>query len=173
MIPDVRGNAYVKGGGFNDGAGEPFAPGNIALPTPDGSARQAADGAVRRPRRPETAHRRRRPLRVVDEFVSRRAGTTTLRGPALHCGGGVSYWSIASLSKSAAGISDDEPDASAKLRAASEDDAVAELLAAVLGVEGGPQPVRDRRRSRRRFRSCANPLRRCSVSAIVSPASGV
>jgi hypothetical protein len=55
MVPDVRGNEYVKGGGFNDGAGEPFAPGNIALPTPDGSARQAADGAVRRPRRPETA----------------------------------------------------------------------------------------------------------------------
>jgi hypothetical protein len=67
-----------------------------------------------------------------------------LRGPALHRGGGVSYWSIASLSKSAAGISDDEPDAFAKLRAASEDDAVAELLAVVLGVEGGPQPVRDR-----------------------------
>jgi hypothetical protein len=27
MVPDIRGNEYVKGGGFNDGAGEPFAPG--------------------------------------------------------------------------------------------------------------------------------------------------
>jgi hypothetical protein len=63
-------------------------PGNIALATPDGSARQAAAGAVRRPRRPETAHRRRWPLRVVDELVSRRAGTATLRGPALHYGDG-------------------------------------------------------------------------------------
>ena len=44
LVVDARGNAYVNGGGFNLAAGEPFAPGIIALATPDGSARQVADG---------------------------------------------------------------------------------------------------------------------------------
>jgi sugar lactone lactonase YvrE len=44
MVVDGRGNIYVNGGGFNLMAGEKFAPGMIALVTPDGSARQAADG---------------------------------------------------------------------------------------------------------------------------------
>src|SRR5262245_13326322 len=44
IVVDGRGNAYVNGGGFNLAAGEPFAPGIIALVTPDGSARQVADG---------------------------------------------------------------------------------------------------------------------------------
>jgi sugar lactone lactonase YvrE len=44
LVVDGRGNAYVNGGGFNLAAGEPFAPGIIALATPDGSARQVADG---------------------------------------------------------------------------------------------------------------------------------
>ena len=41
---DGRGNAYVNGIGFDFMAGEEFAPGIIALVTPDGSARQVADG---------------------------------------------------------------------------------------------------------------------------------
>jgi sugar lactone lactonase YvrE len=41
---DHRGNAYVNGGGFDLMAGEKFAPGVIALVTPDGSSRQVADG---------------------------------------------------------------------------------------------------------------------------------
>jgi sugar lactone lactonase YvrE len=41
---DGRGNAYVNGGGFDLMSGEPFAPGIVALATPDGSARQVADG---------------------------------------------------------------------------------------------------------------------------------
>jgi sugar lactone lactonase YvrE len=41
---DGRGNAYVNGGGFDLMAGEEFAPGIVALVTPDGSARQVADG---------------------------------------------------------------------------------------------------------------------------------
>src|SRR5262249_28005665 len=41
---DGRGNTYVNGGGFDLLAGEEFAPGIIALATPDGSARQVADG---------------------------------------------------------------------------------------------------------------------------------
>src|SRR5262249_15703844 len=44
IVVDGRGNAYINGGGFNLAAGEPFAPGIIALVTPDGSARQVADG---------------------------------------------------------------------------------------------------------------------------------
>ena len=44
LVVDGRGNAYVNGGGFNLMAGEPFAPGIVALVTADGSARQAADG---------------------------------------------------------------------------------------------------------------------------------
>ena len=44
LVVDARGNAYVNGGGFNLMAGEPFAPGVIALVAPDGSARQVADG---------------------------------------------------------------------------------------------------------------------------------
>jgi sugar lactone lactonase YvrE len=44
LVVDGRGNAYVNGGGFDLMAGEEFAPGIVALVSPDGSARQAADG---------------------------------------------------------------------------------------------------------------------------------
>jgi sugar lactone lactonase YvrE len=44
LVVDGRGNAYINGGGFDLMAGEEFAPGIVALVTPDGSARQAADG---------------------------------------------------------------------------------------------------------------------------------
>jgi sugar lactone lactonase YvrE len=44
LVVDGRGNAYVDGGGFDLMSGEPFAPGIVALVTPDGSARQVADG---------------------------------------------------------------------------------------------------------------------------------
>jgi len=44
VVVDGRGNAYVNGGGFDLMAGEKFAPGIVALVTPDGSARQVADG---------------------------------------------------------------------------------------------------------------------------------
>jgi len=44
LVVDGRGNAYVNGGGFDLMAGEPFAPGIVALVTPQGSARQVADG---------------------------------------------------------------------------------------------------------------------------------
>jgi sugar lactone lactonase YvrE len=43
LAVDGRGNAYVNGGGFDLMAGEPFAPGVVALVTPDGSARLVAD----------------------------------------------------------------------------------------------------------------------------------
>jgi sugar lactone lactonase YvrE len=44
LVVDGRGNAYVNGGGFDLMAGEEFAPGVVTLVTPDGSARQVADG---------------------------------------------------------------------------------------------------------------------------------
>ena len=44
LVVDGRGNAYVNGGGFDLMSGEPFAPGIVALVTPDGRARQVADG---------------------------------------------------------------------------------------------------------------------------------
>jgi sugar lactone lactonase YvrE len=44
LVVDGRGNAYVNGGGFDLMAGEEFAPGIVALVSPDGSARQVADG---------------------------------------------------------------------------------------------------------------------------------
>jgi sugar lactone lactonase YvrE len=44
LVVDGRGNAYVNGGGFDVMAGAEFAPGIVALVTPDGSARKVADG---------------------------------------------------------------------------------------------------------------------------------
>jgi len=44
LVVDGRGNAYVNGGGFDLMAGEPFAPGIVALVRPDRSAAQVADG---------------------------------------------------------------------------------------------------------------------------------
>jgi sugar lactone lactonase YvrE len=44
IVVDGRGNAYVNGVGFDLMAGEEFAPGIVALVTPDSSARQVADG---------------------------------------------------------------------------------------------------------------------------------
>src|SRR4051794_5922406 len=43
VVVDGRGNAYVNGAGFDMMAGEPFAPGVVALVAPDGSTRQVAD----------------------------------------------------------------------------------------------------------------------------------
>jgi sugar lactone lactonase YvrE len=44
LVVDGRGNAYVNGGGFDLMAGEAFAPGIVVVVSPDGSARQVADG---------------------------------------------------------------------------------------------------------------------------------
>jgi sugar lactone lactonase YvrE len=44
IVVDRRGNAYINGGGFDLMAGAKFAPGVIALVTPDGTSRQVADG---------------------------------------------------------------------------------------------------------------------------------
>jgi sugar lactone lactonase YvrE len=46
IVVDGRGNAYVNGVGFDLMAGAEFAPGIIAVVTPDGSVRQVADGVA-------------------------------------------------------------------------------------------------------------------------------
>lgn len=46
IVVDGRGNIYVNGGGSGFPTGGTFVPGIIALVTPDGSARQVADGIV-------------------------------------------------------------------------------------------------------------------------------
>ena len=46
IVVDSRGNAYLNGPGFDMMAGEAFAPGIIALVTPNGAVRQVADGVA-------------------------------------------------------------------------------------------------------------------------------
>jgi sugar lactone lactonase YvrE len=46
VVVDGRGNAYVNGPGFDLMAGEKFAPGIVALVTPNGSARQVANAVA-------------------------------------------------------------------------------------------------------------------------------
>jgi sugar lactone lactonase YvrE len=46
IVVDGRGNAYVNGAGFDLMAGEAFKPGIVALVTPDGKAREVADGVA-------------------------------------------------------------------------------------------------------------------------------
>ncbi len=43
IVVDGRGNAYINGSGFDARAGDPFAPGIIAMVTPNGVVRQVAD----------------------------------------------------------------------------------------------------------------------------------
>jgi sugar lactone lactonase YvrE len=46
IVVDGRGSAYVNGGGFDVMAGEPFAPGIVALVEADGTARQVGGGVA-------------------------------------------------------------------------------------------------------------------------------
>jgi class 3 adenylate cyclase/tetratricopeptide (TPR) repeat protein len=74
--------------------------------------------------------------RLAREFVGGLEGATVLGGRCLPYGEGITYWPLAEMVKSAAGISDDDPVAEAmeKLRACCEDEAVADLLGLAAGV---------------------------------------
>ena len=74
--------------------------------------------------------------RLVREFLAGVEGATILAGRCLPYGEGITYWPLAEMVKSAAGISDDDPTAMAveKLREACADDAVADLLGLASGV---------------------------------------
>jgi predicted ATPase/class 3 adenylate cyclase len=74
--------------------------------------------------------------RLAREFVAGLEGATVLSGRCLPYGEGITYWPMAEMVKSAAGISDDDPvkEAMEKLRDACEDEAVADLLGLAAGV---------------------------------------
>ena len=82
--------------------------------------------------------------RLVSEFVQSAERVTTLTGRALPYGEGVVYWPLAAMVKASAGITDDDPagDAFEKLRVCCESEAVADLLAVVLGVLGAAEDER-------------------------------
>jgi class 3 adenylate cyclase len=74
--------------------------------------------------------------RLAREFVEALEGATVLAGRCLPYGEGVTYWPLAEMVKSAAGITDDDPleVALEKLREACESDAIADLLGLASGV---------------------------------------
>jgi len=74
--------------------------------------------------------------RLVREFLEGLEGATILMGRCLPYGEGITYWPVAEMVKSAAGIADDDPvkEAVDKLRAACEDEVVADLLGLASGV---------------------------------------
>jgi predicted ATPase/class 3 adenylate cyclase len=74
--------------------------------------------------------------RVAREFVEGVEGATVLSGRCLPYGEGITYWPLAEMVKTVAGISDDDPidEAFEKLRACCEDEAVADLLGLASGV---------------------------------------
>jgi class 3 adenylate cyclase/tetratricopeptide (TPR) repeat protein len=74
--------------------------------------------------------------RLAREFVNGLEGATVLAGRCLPYGEGITYWPLAEMVKSAAGIADDEPseEAHEKLLVCCEDEAVADLLGLAAGV---------------------------------------
>jgi len=87
--------------------------------------------------------------RLVREFTSITDGVTVLAGRCLPYGEGITYWPIAEMVKSAAGITDDDPleTAKQKLLECCGDEAIAELLGLASGVlealegERSPQEI--------------------------------
>jgi class 3 adenylate cyclase/tetratricopeptide (TPR) repeat protein len=74
--------------------------------------------------------------RLVREFLAGAEGITVLSGRALPYGEGVTYWPLAEMVKSAAGITDDDPleIAREKLIECCGDESIAELLGLASGV---------------------------------------
>src|SRR5438445_1940766 len=74
--------------------------------------------------------------RLIREFLAGVEGATILSGRALPYGEGVTYWPLAEMVKSAAGITDDDPmeTAKQKLIECCGDEAIAELLGLASGV---------------------------------------
>jgi class 3 adenylate cyclase/tetratricopeptide (TPR) repeat protein len=74
--------------------------------------------------------------RLAREFVAGLDRANVLAGRCLPYGEGVTYWPLAEMVKSSAGITDDDPldEAQRKIREYCEDDAVADLLGLAVGV---------------------------------------
>ncbi len=87
--------------------------------------------------------------RIVREFIDGVERATVLSGRCLPYGEGITYWPLAEMVKSSAGISDDDPIAEAveKLRGCCGDEAVADLLGLASGLldrfsdESGAQEI--------------------------------
>ena len=79
--------------------------------------------------------------RLIRQFTDGVERATVLRGRALPYGEGVTYSALASMIKTSAGITDDAPASEAfeRLRVSCESEAVADLLAAALGVLGAAE----------------------------------
>ena len=74
--------------------------------------------------------------RLAREFVDGLEGATVLVGRCLPYGEGITYWPLAEMVKTVAGISDNDPieEAFEKLKSCCEDEAVADLLGLASGV---------------------------------------
>src|SRR5919204_1924206 len=74
--------------------------------------------------------------RLAREFIEGAEDSTILAGRCLPYGESITYWPLAEMVKTVAGISDDDPieEAFEKLRACCEDEAVADLLGLASGV---------------------------------------
>ena len=74
--------------------------------------------------------------RLAREFVAGLDRANVLSGRCLPYGEGVTYWPLAEMVKSSAGITDDDPldEAQRKIRECCEDEAVADLLGLAVGV---------------------------------------
>src|SRR5437868_4901923 len=84
--------------------------------------------------------------RLAREFAAGLEGATVLAGRCLPYGEGVTYWPLAEMVKSAAGIDDDDSSEEAleKLRASCEIEAVADLLGLASGILAAVEGERSR-----------------------------
>jgi class 3 adenylate cyclase/tetratricopeptide (TPR) repeat protein len=84
--------------------------------------------------------------RLAREFVRGLEAATVLVGRCLPYGEGITYWPLAEMVKTSAGIADDDPadEAREKLRSGCREEAVADLLALVSGVDEAGEADRSR-----------------------------
>src|SRR3954452_12182548 len=84
--------------------------------------------------------------RLAREFAQGLERVTVLVGRCLPYGEGITYWPLAEMVKTSAGIADDDPaeEAREKLRSGCREEAVADLLALVSGVDEAGEADRSR-----------------------------
>ncbi|MFL5928738.1 MAG: ATP-binding protein [Gaiellaceae bacterium] len=84
--------------------------------------------------------------RLAREFAQGLERATVLVGRCLPYGEGITYWPLAEMVKTSAGIADDDPaeEAREKLRSGCREEAVADLLALVSGVDEAGEADRSR-----------------------------
>ena len=107
--------------------------------------------------------------RLAREFTEGVEGATVLFGRSLPYGEGVTYWPLAEMVKSSAGISDDDPldEAQKKLREYCEDEEVADLLGLAVGVLAAVEGERAQREIAWAARAWAEQLARAQPLILV------